>query len=69
MNEPVPNSSGTSLPRYKAPPDSCDCHIHIYDPRFKMKWPNLRAVTDASVAEYQLLQKRLGVTRAVVVQP
>ncbi|MGZ5083753.1 MAG: amidohydrolase family protein, partial [Usitatibacter sp.] len=41
----------------------------IYDPRFKMKWPNLRAVTDASVAEYQLLQKRLGVTRAVVVQP
>ncbi|MGZ5039317.1 MAG: amidohydrolase family protein [Usitatibacter sp.] len=69
MNEPVPNSSGTSLPRYKAPADSCDCHIHIYDPRFKMKWPNLRAVTDASVAEYQLLQKRLGVTRAVVVQP
>ena len=65
----VPNSSGTSLPRYKAPPGTCDCHIHIYDPRFKMKWPKLRAVTDASVEQYRLLQKRLGTARAVVVQP
>jgi predicted TIM-barrel fold metal-dependent hydrolase len=65
----VPNSSGTSIPRYKAPPDACDSHLHIYDPRFKMKWPNLRAVTDASVEEYRLLQKRNGTTRAVVVQP
>ena len=65
----VPNSSGTSIPRYKAPPDTCDSHIHIYDPRFKMKWPKLRAVTDASVEQYQMLQKRLGTTRAVVVQP
>ena len=65
----VPNSSGTSIPRYKAPPGTCDSHIHVYDPRFKMKWPNLRAVTDASVAEYKLLQDRLGTARAVVVQP
>ena len=66
---PVPNSSGTSIPRYKAPADACDSHVHIYDPRFKMKWPNLRAVTDASVAEYRLLQKRNGTSRAVIVQP
>jgi predicted TIM-barrel fold metal-dependent hydrolase len=65
----VPNSSGTSIPRYRAPADACDSHLHIYDPRFKMKWPNLRAVTDASAAEYRLLQKRLGTSRAVVVQP
>ena len=65
----VPNSSGTSIPRYKAPADACDSHLHIYDPRFKMKWPNLPAVTDASVEEYRLLQKRNGTSRAVVVQP
>ena len=65
----VPNSAGTSIPRYKAQPGACDSHIHIYDPRFPMKWPNLRAVTDASVAEYRLLQKRLGTSRTVVVQP
>jgi predicted TIM-barrel fold metal-dependent hydrolase len=65
----VPNSAGTSIPRYKAPPGTCDSHIHIYDPRFKMKWPKLRAVTDASVEQFRLLQKRLGTSRAVVVQP
>jgi predicted TIM-barrel fold metal-dependent hydrolase len=65
----VPNSSGTSIPRYKAPAGACDSHIHIYDARFPMRWPNLRAVTDASVAEYRLLQKRNGTVRTVVVQP
>ena len=33
---PVPNSAGTSTPRFKAPRDRADCHIHIYDPRFPM---------------------------------
>jgi predicted TIM-barrel fold metal-dependent hydrolase len=65
----VPNSGGTSLPRYKAPQHACDSHIHIYDPRFKMKWPNLRSVNDASIAQYRMLQKRLGTTRVIVVQP
>jgi predicted TIM-barrel fold metal-dependent hydrolase len=65
----VPNSSGTSLPRAASPPDACDCHIHIYDPRFPMTRPNLKAVEHASVADYRLLQKRLGTTRTVVVQP
>jgi len=65
----VPNSAGTSLPRFRPPADACDCHLHIYDPRFPMAWPALRAVTDASVREYRLLQGRLGTTRAVIVQP
>lgn len=65
----TPNSAGTSTPRFKAPPDACDCHVHIYDPRFPMAWEQLRATPNASVAEYRLLQQRLGTTRAVVVQP
>ena len=65
----VPNSSGTTRPRYVAPPDTCDSHLHIYDPRFPMAWKNLATVTDASVAEYKLLQQRVGTSRAVVVQP
>jgi predicted TIM-barrel fold metal-dependent hydrolase len=69
MTEAVPNSSGTSLPRFKAPLKSCDSHIHIYDPRFTMMWPKLRAVADASVADYRKLQARLGTERVVVVQP
>jgi predicted TIM-barrel fold metal-dependent hydrolase len=69
MNAEVPNSSGTSRPRFKAPADCCDSHVHVYDARFKMKWPKLRAVANASIADYRKLQERLGTSRAVVVQP
>lgn len=65
----VPNSTGTSTPRFKVPPGAADCHLHIYDPRLPMAWPQLRAAERASSAEYRLLQQRLGTTRAVVVQP
>jgi predicted TIM-barrel fold metal-dependent hydrolase len=65
----VPNSSGTATPRLKAPDGTADCHLHIYDPRFRMAWPKLRAVDQAAVTEYRKLQERLGTHRAVVVQP
>jgi predicted TIM-barrel fold metal-dependent hydrolase len=42
--------------------------MHIYDPRF----PQLASrspVSSAAVADYRLLQKRIGTTRVVVVQP
>ncbi len=36
----VPNSSGTNLPRLKAPSNACDCHHHIYDSaRFPLAAP------------------------------
>ena len=65
----VPNSAGTTLPRYKAPANSCDSHIHIYDPRFPASRPASRLTRNATVADYRMLQKRLGTSRAVVVQP
>jgi len=69
LSAAVPNSAGTSPPRLKAPALACDAHLHIYDPAFKMAWPKLRAQPNASAAEYKLLQRRLGTTRAIVVQP
>jgi predicted TIM-barrel fold metal-dependent hydrolase len=69
MTLPVPNSAGTSVPRFKAPADACDCHVHVYDARFAMAWPKLQPVGGAAVADYRLLQQRIGTTRAVVVQP
>ena len=65
----IPNSSGSWAPRRRAPPGSCDCHLHIYDPRFTVSRPGARLTQDASVAEYRLLQNRLGTARAVIVQP
>jgi D-galactarolactone isomerase len=68
--QPVPNSSGTAPPKLKAPANACDCHHHIYDPaRFAMPPSPRPAPSNGSVAEYRLLQKRIGTTRNVVVQP
>jgi predicted TIM-barrel fold metal-dependent hydrolase len=64
----VPNSSGTTQPRLAAPEGACDCHIHIYDPRFPMA-RELRGTPDATAADYKLLQRRIGTSRTVVVQP
>src|SRR5689334_16511363 len=66
----VPNSVGTDQPKLKAPANAADCHMHTYDPaRFPMP-PNPRAApTNATVEHYRLLQKRIGTTRVVIVQP
>ena len=65
----IPNSSGNWAPRLMAPPRSCDSHIHIYDPRFVATRPGARLTRNATVADYRLLQGRLGTSRTVVVQP
>ncbi len=62
----VPNSSGTNAPTLKAPPNAADCHIHIYDPRFQ---PPVAHPLNGAVADYRLLQKRIGVSRVIIVQP
>jgi D-galactarolactone isomerase len=68
--DPVPNSSGTALPRLKAPAGACDCHMHVYDAeRFPPPRPQSRMQGNARAADYRLLQRRIGTTRVVVVQP
>jgi predicted TIM-barrel fold metal-dependent hydrolase len=67
--EAVPWSTGTESPKLKAPPNACDCHMHIYDSRFPVA-PNAKLrPPDAPVDAYRLLQKRIGTTRNVVVTP
>ena len=64
----VPNSAGTEKPKLKAPPLACDCHHHIYDTaRFAPVQSG--SIPNARVAEYRLLQRRIGTTRNVVVTP
>jgi len=64
----VPNSTGTELPKLKAPPLACDCHHHIYDTA-RFPAPSPGAEPNARVAEYRLLQQRIGTTRDVIVTP
>src|SRR5690242_10219260 len=64
----VSNSTGNAAPKTAAPDNAADCHIHIYDPRFNK--PGQRPGPDhAAVPDYRLLQKRIGVSRVVIVQP
>ena len=65
----VPNSAGHWAPKLTAPPGACDSHLHIYDPRFVASRPGSRLTRNGTVADYRLLQQRLGTARAIVVQP
>ena len=66
----VPNSAGTAPPRLKAPANACDCHLHIYDPaRFPTPGAKRPTPSNSTAEDYRLLQKRIGTTRAVIVQP
>jgi predicted TIM-barrel fold metal-dependent hydrolase len=62
----IHNSTGTEPPRLKAPANSADCHIHIFDPRFE---PPVPTVANATVADYRRLQQRIGTSRVVIVTP
>jgi D-galactarolactone isomerase len=65
----VPNSAGTDAPKLKVPAGACDCHHHIYDARFPFSRPGARMVADSRVPDYRLLQRRLGISRNIVVTP
>jgi len=63
----APHASGTAPPQTAAPSHATDCHHHIFDPRFQ-KYGEIY-VPSATVAEYQLFKRRLGLARSIVVAP
>jgi D-galactarolactone isomerase len=65
----VPWSAGTEPARIGAPRNAADCHHHIYDSRFPADPNAVLRPADAVVADYRMLQRRIGTTRNVVVQP
>jgi predicted TIM-barrel fold metal-dependent hydrolase len=62
-------SWGSKPPHTKAPANAADCHHHIYDSRFPIDPKAVLRPGNATVADYRLLQARIGTTRNVVVQP
>lgn len=62
----VPNSTGSAPPKLAAPAKTADCHIHIYDARYAYSG---NFVQNSTVADYRLLQKRIGFERVVIVTP
>jgi predicted TIM-barrel fold metal-dependent hydrolase len=67
--EAVKWSRGTELPKTTIPPDSIDCHHHIYDSKYPAAPSAVSHPGDATVADYRRLRKRIGTSRNVVIQP
>jgi 2-pyrone-4,6-dicarboxylate lactonase len=63
---PDPN---TRVPKYRAPPNACDAHCHIFGPGDKYPYAEDRSYTppDAPLERFVELQKTLGLSRAVLV--
>ena len=56
-------------PRLAAPPGMCDTHMHFYDTSVPSAPGGPALPGNYSVPMYRELQKRLGMSRVVVVQP
>ncbi|MBM6402155.1 amidohydrolase family protein [Phycicoccus sonneratiae] len=68
--EPTPFSVGSNRPSFVPPHGSVDSHIHIFEPeRFPYPSPTATPPPRATVADYRLLQARLGTEKAVIVTP
>jgi D-galactarolactone isomerase len=67
--QPVKWSAGSEAPRLKAPANATDCHHHVYDAKYPVDPKATLRPADALVDDYRALQKRIGTTRNVLVQP
>jgi predicted TIM-barrel fold metal-dependent hydrolase len=54
---------------FEVPVGACDCHMHVFDRRFAPSPHWRRTPPHAPVSAYRKLQKRLGIERAVIVNP
>lgn len=51
------------------PAGACDCHMHVYEDRFPLVAQATFKPPHAPLADYLDVQRQLGLSRAVVVQP
>lgn len=56
------------VPRLKAPPGTCDTHMHFYSSVYPAL-PGTFSPADATVEDYRRMMSWLGIERVVVVQP
>ena len=65
---PHPSPHGPTL--FTPPPGACDAHCHVFGPAARFPFADKRAYTppDAGLEDFEVLQSRLGLSRAVFVQ-
>src|SRR6266436_4356810 len=62
-------SMGSEAAKLKAPANATDCHHHVYNAKYPVDPKATLRPGDALVEDYRALQKRIGTTRNVLVQP
>lgn len=62
-------STGTERTRLTMPANATDCHHHIYDHSYPWAPEATLKPGNATVDDYRLLQKRIGTSRNVIIQP
>jgi len=62
-------SSGTEKPRFVPPAGATDCHFHTYDKNYPIAKGATLLPDDALPEDYRALQRRIGTTRGVIIQP
>ncbi|MFT7601756.1 MAG: 2-pyrone-4,6-dicarboxylate lactonase [Acidimicrobiales bacterium] len=65
---PIPAASTPTA--FTPPPDACDAHCHVFGPGAQFPYSPTRSYTppDSGIDEFEKLQSRLGLSRAVFVQ-
>lgn len=63
------SASAPNAPVVKLPALATDCHHHIFDARYPAAPNATLRPADALVADYRALQRRIGSSRNVIVQP
>ena len=56
-------------PKLVAPPGACDCHMHIYEDRYPLVPQAVFKPPHAPLEDYRAVQRALGLSRVVLVQP
>ena len=63
-------SAAFAKPNFAVPDGACDCHHHIYDPRFPYQPNAMLKPPPATVGDYRRqVQARLGTSRSIAVTP
>ena len=67
---PAPHPNPHSPVTFTPPPNACDAHCHIFGPGHLFPFSNDRTYTppDSGLEQFEILQNRLGLSRAVFVQ-
>jgi predicted TIM-barrel fold metal-dependent hydrolase len=67
---PAPHPNPHAPRSFTPPPGACDAHCHIFGPGHRFPYSADRTYTppDSGIAQFEILQQRIGLSRAVFVQ-